>query len=137
MTEAYEYRLSGRRPVVWFGLCVILGLLTLTARHDAPPAIWALWGAVAASLAWMLIANPISTLRLTDTDITWREGGRQGHLPMAQITGIKITDWSDGAPDCRITLITGETVDLPGNCLPDAHTLHAQFTARGLPVNAP
>lgn len=137
MSEVYEYSMSGRRPVVWGALGVTVLLLILAARHDAPLAIWVIWGAVAAALCWSLTTNPVNSLSITDEDLSWRAGGRMGHFPLNHITDITITEWSDGGPDCRITLITGETVDIPGICLPSAATLKAQLAARGLPVNGP
>lgn len=134
MSETFEYHLPGRRPSVWLGLAFTAGLLFIAALNDAPWWIWTIWGAVAAALVWMLIANPVSTLHLTDQELRWREGKRIGHVPLSEIAQIKITEWSDGGPDCAVTLTSGARIDIPSTCLPTGAQLERQLSDRGLPV---
>ena len=50
-------------------VAVVLGLLLVAARYQAPIVIWAIWGTVTAALAGMVLLNPISGSRIANG--TW------------------------------------------------------------------
>lgn len=133
MTNDFEYEETGRRPIIWFSLCVFLFLFWLAYTEGAPWWIWAVWSISGGMVVYMLIANPKSGMRITGSTLAYWAGGPRSTLTLSDIDHIVIEDWSE-ATDVTIELTDGRSIELFSGSLPPIHVLEKQLQARNIAV---
>ncbi len=133
MIKGFEYEETGRRPIIWFSLCVFLFLFWIAYTNGAPWWIWAIWSISGGMVVYMLIANPKSGISITDTTLAYWAGGPQSSLAISDIDHIVIEDWSDST-DVSIVLTDGRSIKLFSGSVPPIHELEKQLNARNIAV---
>jgi hypothetical protein len=134
MNEVYEYRCPGRRSIVWLIAAIQAVLLWLAVTHDAPWFIWAIWGPTSLAVAYLLLANPISGLRVDDRYLVLSPWRKPREIPLSEIARVEIRDWSDST-DVVIHLRDGGAVSTFSGDIPPSRCFESILTARGVTVD--
>jgi hypothetical protein len=116
LNPIYTYRLSGRRVmmVVALGVCAVM--LAFAAYEGAPWYFYAPVGLAGAMALWAIIANPQSGSELNAQSLSFFYQGKTQTIPIADITAMKVTRWSDGPDTVALHLRSGETIHVPSLC---------------------
>ena len=96
-------------------LMLLFSLLTI-------PALWDLWG------------NPKSGLVLTQTELSWFTGRRQGSLNFSEIDRMRFDTRWDFSVRVTAILNTQKRVRLPYETLPPHHQFEAELQERDITV---
>jgi hypothetical protein len=112
----YQYRLSGRRPMTFFGLAVFFVMAATGIIYTAPWYFMAPVGMAGAMLIWAIAANPQSGSELTRDKLTYFYQGKTSSVHMADVVHMKVSRWSDGPDTVALTLRSGEVVHVPSVC---------------------
>ena len=131
MAEAYEYRVAGRRPMVWLAAGAILAFVAIAAVEGAP---WYIWAAVAipvSMVVYAIVVNPVTRFRLDDEALTHGTVARPERIPLDQIAGVRVIRFTDG-DWVEITCADGRRVELADSELPPTDVLTAELDRRGI-----
>ena len=133
MSEVFEYKQQGRRPSTVTAAVLCLVALGFAAYHGAPWSIWAIWGASSLLVAYMVICNPVSGMRLSDTEVTFSPHARPLTVTLRDIDTIIMTDWSDGT-SAALKMRSGAHHQLSSSDFPDLDIFEAQMRTRAVTV---
>jgi hypothetical protein len=133
MSKAYEYRLPGRRPIVWFTLAAVLFLLAVAWQNNAPWWAWAILLPAVAVITYMLALNPVSGIRLTQDSLTLSAWRKPQDISLGDIEAVVVTGLSDST-SVEIHLKSGEKIPTFSGDMPPASDLVAELSARDVPV---
>lgn len=95
MPNVFEYEEAGRRPLTWMALAVFAFLFWIAWSNGAPWYIWAVWSVSFAMLAYLLVTNPKSGLRITDRVIEHWAGRKRTSIERSKVSHVEIEEFSE------------------------------------------
>lgn len=132
MQTTYVYHQTGRRPILWIGLAIIVSLSGALVLRAAPlPAALAL-GLCAAAILLSRRASATSGVTLDARGLTWFHRGRSGLVETEDIDEVHLVEWPDGPDTCRVFLANGGTRVIPSACLPPGSEFARALEGRGI-----
>lgn len=82
--------------------------------------------------AWEVLANPRSTLTLSDRHLTWQTPRISGELPVAQIKHIRFDTRLDLSVRITLCLLDGRKIRLPHAATPPHQRFEQELRTRGI-----
>lgn len=136
MTEDFEYRQSGRGPLVWISAAVVVFWLTYGIANDAPNVIVAVWCMAAAIIGWLLMLNPVRGIRIDQENLILNAWRKPKVIPLADIAFLRAKHWTDDS-DVVIVYNDGTEESTHPRDMPDLNTLALVMSQRGVKVKDP
>ncbi len=133
MSDVYEYRRAPNKGPILIALLGVVLLLVAVIQFNATQFLWLIWAFAAVTIAWMVLPQPISGIRI-DADhlvlAAWRE---PRSIPLDDIAHLRVKDTELGA-EVAIVYRNGDQEDVFAGDLPDIDTLISVLADRGIPV---
>jgi hypothetical protein len=128
----YQFEQKGRRPIVIIAALLSLGMVGGGAYYEAPWYFLAAPGIAGLMSLVALIQNSHSGLKLDAQSLTLFKDNWQEVIPMATITGLRLTHFSDGQPNVWLDRTNAPPYRIPGYCFGSAEQLKLAFAAHGI-----
>lgn len=112
----YTHRLSGRRPMTFFGFGVFVVMIVMGISDAAPWYFMAPVGVAGVMLIWLIFENPQSGSDLTSETLTFFHRKNRTAISIADIASMKVTRWTDGPDTVMLRLKSGDVVHVPSMC---------------------
>ncbi len=135
MPDVYEYRTSGRSPLLIGFLLMVLVFLGFSAHDGASLQIWTLWALVNLALVHQLLSYPLAGSRIDADCWTTFIDRRRRKIALRQIKRVVLRKARRGRTACTVYLADGTTPRIAACCLPPARTLAARLRRKGIPVD--
>jgi hypothetical protein len=135
LPELYEYEENSRRPFTILALAMSIAMIAVVAYVQADWYFYVTALLAASMLAWMVAFNRVSGARLNQQRLYLYIGTWQKSINVADMAGLKVTRWSDGAPTLTLKLHTGKSEMISGNCVGDSKSFCAALEQLGIPVH--
>ena len=134
MAAEFRFERPARRPagygMIGAGLAVLAVFIFVV---DAHPLVVAIAALIIAPALYDIIRGGTATLSLSDREIAWSSGSRQGSVPLDRIDRVKLATTLDFSQRATLELKDGGKLRLPPECLPGGRILDAECERRGLP----
>lgn len=119
MTEdpLYTHHQSGRRPLTYGAALFVAGMFGVGLWGGAPWYWWIPTGFAGLGIAGLLAANPQAGALLTRDSLRFFDARQDRTLRMAEIAAVETHSWTDGPDEVTLTLVSGEKVALPAECI--------------------
>jgi hypothetical protein len=133
MSNLYRHEESSRRPAT-VGLVFSGFFLGFCYIYPAP---WYFFVPVVfctVMCSWAFIANRLSGLRLTDTELTMYAGKWKQSVPLTEIAVVNIKQWMEGAPDFSLDMKDGRDISIPGYCIGPSKDFTAALSQLNIPT---
>jgi hypothetical protein len=124
----YEYREPGRRPLTMLAFGFSIFMVWMAVQHDAPVIIFFIVVPCCAALLWMVVANPVSGLRLDSRTLTLSPWRKPEIIPLDSLERLEYTDWSEGS-SLDVVLVSGEKIRVFSGDIPPIDELRAACKA--------
>ena len=136
MHEVYEYRLSSRRSAIWLAAALVAFSLGYAVVNSAPAILTVICATGGVLLGWMLMANPMSGIRVDHETLVLNAWRRPREIPLSEIAYLRMTHWTD---DSTVSIVYKDGREEGTNYadMPPPNTLAAVMAARGIPVYDP
>lgn len=133
MSDVYEYRRAPNKGPIWLAFIGVVMLLVGVIYFKATQLQALVWVMGALLVAWMLLPQPISGIRIDKDHLTlaaWRNPRR---IPLDDIAHLRV---SEAGLDTQVAIVyrNGDVEDIFSGDLPDIDTLIAVLAERGIPV---
>ena len=111
-------------------MAFLLGLITV---YRDPAIITLIFALSAVLIGWMMIANPITGIRIDNEALTLNAWRRPREIPLHEIDHLRVTDWTD---ECDIVIVyrDGREEGTHAADMPDPDTLAEVMALHGIPV---
>jgi len=133
MSDVYEYRRAPNRGPVWLALIGVILLLVAVIQFGATHLIWLVWVAAAVTIAWMILPQPVSGIRIDRDHLVLAAWRKPRPIALDDIAHLRV---DDSGLETHVTIVYrngGEEVIFAGD-LPDVDTLITVLADRGVPV---
>ncbi|MCW1950527.1 MAG: hypothetical protein KIH44_004070 [Octadecabacter sp.] len=133
MTDAYHYRLQGRRPVMWILLAIGLLAFGFALTQGGPIMGYVIFGLYLAFVLATLVLNPITGLDIVDGVLSTSLKENAPRVQLNDIDHLLIDNRSD---DCTFTLYlkNNTTLVLRSIDVPSIRETTRVFEGRGIAV---
>ena len=135
MKEIYAYRETGRRPMVWLAAGVFVFLMWLAVTKSAPVFIYVPWALGGGMVAYLLVRNPVSGVRLFEDRLVLSPEFRPHTVQVCDIDRIELISWTDST-DMNIILRSGDTIRLFTGDIPPREPFARALAQVGIPLEA-
>ena len=136
MYEVYEYRQSGRRPVVWLTAVIVVFLLVFGLTAGASQVVTAVWGMAAALTLWMLLSARQTGIRVDDSHLILSAWTRPRAIALDDIAYLRATHWT---AESAVTIVyrDGREEGTHALDMPPINVLAEVMAERGIPIRDP
>ncbi len=134
MHTDYTYSENSRRPITLFALALSFAMVLFGFAYGAPWYFLAPVGLAAVMSGAMVLRNRKSGLSLTGSTFYMYAGHWAEHIAVTDITEMRVTRWSDGAPSAALLFTSGKEISIPGYCLGSAKALEDALSSRNIPT---
>ncbi|MCR8826411.1 hypothetical protein [Pseudosulfitobacter koreensis] len=134
MTD-YTHTRSGRRPATLITLAAVWLVLALAlVMLDASLWIVGLGALATLPALYDLVTARVSSLRLSDTDLSWQSGRRADSIALRELEAVRLDTRLDLSIKATLTLRGGTKQRLPLDVVPPAQEFDDALSARGIKV---
>jgi len=133
MSELYEYRRAPTKGPVWLAFIGVVILLVGVIQFGATQLLWLVWVLGAITIAWMLLPQPISGIRIDADHLVLSAWRNPRPIPLDDIAHLRVNDTGLEA-EVAIVYRDGKVEDIFAGDLPDIDTLITVLAERGVPV---
>jgi len=133
MSELYEYRRAPTKGPVWLAFIGVVILLVGVIQFGATQLLWLVWVLGAITIAWMLLPQPISGIRIDADHLVLSAWRNPRPIPLDDIAHLRVNDAGLEA-EVAIVYRNGKVEDIFAGDLPDIDTLITVLAERGVPV---
>ncbi|KQI71534.1 hypothetical protein AN191_12490 [Loktanella sp. 5RATIMAR09] len=133
MSDVYEYRRAPSKGPIWLAFLGMVLLIVAIIYFEATQLEALAWIIGAVLIAWMLLPQPISGVRIDADHLTlaaWRD---PRPIPLDDIAYLRVSE-AGLDPEVAIVYRNGTIEDIFSGDLPDTDTLIAVLAERGVPV---
>jgi len=133
MSEVYEYRRAPNKGPVWLAFIGVVLLLVGVIQFGATQLLWLVWVLGAITIAWMLLPQPVSGIRIDANHLVLSAWRNPRSVPLDDIAHLRVNDTGLEA-EVVIVYRDGGAENVFAGDLPDIDTLIAVLAERGIPV---
>lgn len=133
MNEVYEYRRAPGKGAVWLACIAVVMLLAAVILNGADHLMWLVWTSGAVTLAWMILPQPVSGIRVDDDHLVLSAWRNPRPILLDDIAHLKVTQAS---LETEVSIVFKNSDEEPifAGDLPDIETLISVMAKRGIPV---
>ena len=133
MSDVYEYRRAPNKGPIWLAFFGVVLLLVAVIYFEATQLQALAWVFGAILIAWMLLPQPISGIRIDKDHLTLSAWRKPRPIPLDDIAHLRV---SEAGLDTEVAIVyrNGDVEDVFSGDLPDIDTLIAVLAERGIPV---
>ena len=133
MSDVYEYRRAPNRGPVWLALVGVILLLVAVIQFGATQLTWLVWVAAAVTIAWMILPQPVSGIRIDRDHLVLAAWRKPRPIALDDIAHLRVDD-SGLETHTTIVYRDGKEEVIFAGDLPDVDTLIMVLADRGIPV---
>jgi hypothetical protein len=133
MSDVYEYRRAPNRGPVWLALIGVILLLVAVIQFGATQLTWLVWVAAAVTIAWMILPQPVSGIRIDRDHLVLAAWRKPRPIALDDIAHLRVDD-SGLETHTTIVYRDGKEEVIFAGDLPDVDTLIMVLADRGIPV---
>lgn len=133
MSDVYEYRRAPNRGPVWLALIGVILLLVAVIQFGATQLTWLVWVAAAVTIAWMILPQPVSGIRIDRDHLVLAAWRKPRPIALDDIAHLRVDD-SGLETHTTIVYRNGKEEVIFAGDLPDVDTLIMVLADRGIPV---
>jgi hypothetical protein len=133
MSDVYEYRRAPNKGPILIALLGVVLLLVAVIQFDATQLLWMVWSCAAVTIAWMLLPQPISGIRIDANHLVLAAWRKPRAIPLDDIAHLRV---NDAGLEIEVAIVyrSGDQEDIFAGDLPDIDTLISVLADRGIPV---
>lgn len=133
MSDVYEYRRAPNKGPILIALLGVVLLLVAVIQFDATQLLWMVWSCAAVTIAWMLLPQPISGIRIDANHLVLAAWRKPRTIPLDDIAHLRV---NDAGLEIEVAIVyrSGDQEDIFAGDLPDIDTLISVLADRGIPV---
>ena len=133
MSNVYEYRRAPNKGPIWLAFTGVVMLLVGVIYFEATQLQALVWVMGALLVAWLLLPQPISGVRIDNDHLTLAAWRNPRPIPLDDIAHLRV---SEAGLDTQVAIVyrNGDVEDVFSGDLPDIDTLIAVLAERGIPV---
>ena len=133
MSDVYEYRRAPNKGPVWLALIGVILLLVAVTQFGETQLVWLAWVAAAVLIAWMILPQPVSGIRIDNSHMTLAAWRNPRPISLDEIAHLRVDD-SGLETQVSIVYRNGDEEEIFAGDLPDVDTLIGVLAKRGIPV---